>query len=137
MKVFVDTMGKCTLWALGCVTLPLVNDRSADPAKVGAVGVFAVSINDSMMVRSVMRDIARQPIDASRLNVFASNGVVRLSGVLTALRGQPVEMDLEERLHILIRVIKQRPGVRDVVAEVELGNKRSIWEDSRKKHKRY
>ncbi len=97
-----------------------------------------MSINDSMMVRSVMRDIARQPVDSSRLNVNASNGVVRLSGMLTVLRGQSFDVDLEERLHILIRVIKQRPGVRDVVADVELGNKRSIWDDtSKKKRKRY
>ena len=97
-----------------------------------------MSINDSMMVRSVMRDISRQPVDASRLNVFASNGVVRLSGMITALRGQTYDVDLEERLHILIRVIKQRPGVRDVVADVDLGNKRGIWDDTtKKKRKRY
>ncbi len=96
-----------------------------------------MSINDSMMVRSLMRDIARQPIDASRLNVFASNGVVRISGVLTAVRGQSFDVNLEERLNILIRIIRQRPGVRDVISEVEFDGKTNIWDTDRNKRKRY
>jgi len=95
-----------------------------------------MSMEDAMMVRSIMRDISRQPLDSSRLNVNVSNGVVRLSGMLEGLRGQTFDVDLEERLHILVRILRQRPGVRDVITEVDLGGKRGIWEDSNKKKRR-
>jgi hypothetical protein len=47
------------------------------------------------------------------------HGVVHLKGRLDHLRGHDV--DLREEVEIILRIIRGKPGIRDVVNEMELG----------------
>ncbi len=84
----------------------------------GAVGL---SVVDSAMTREVLRDISKRPVDISQLNVHVTRGVVHLQGRVDKLRGATYhEMDLHEEMNIIVRLLKQKPGIRDVCCEVEL-----------------
>lgn len=79
-----------------------------------------MSVADSAMTREVLRHIAKHPVDISGLEVHVSGGVVYLSGRLTPIRGYYEDLDMEEELHTILKVLRQRPGIRDVCCEVEL-----------------
>jgi len=70
------------------------------------------------MTRLVQREITRRYIDSTGLNVKAIHGVVYLRGYIRKLRGHDV--DLEHELEIIDRVLRGRPGVRDVIIEVDI-----------------
>jgi osmotically-inducible protein OsmY len=71
---------------------------------------------DAMMTRMVEREITRRMIDASRLSVKVLHGVVYLNGEIRGLRGY--NTDLKEELDIIYKILRQRPGIRDVVIDV-------------------
>ena len=71
---------------------------------------------DARMTRLVQREIGRRYIDASRLDVKAVHGVVYLRGSIRKLRGH--EADLDHELQVINRVLRGKPGVRDVVIDV-------------------
>lgn len=71
---------------------------------------------DARMTRLVQREIGRRYIDASRLDVKAVHGVVYLRGSIRKLRGH--EVDLDHELEVINRVLRGKPGVRDVVIDV-------------------
>jgi len=73
---------------------------------------------DAHMTRLVQREITRRYIDSTGLNVKAIHGVVYLRGYIRKLRGHDV--DLEHELEIIDRVLRGRPGVRDVIIEVDI-----------------
>lgn len=73
---------------------------------------------DAQMTRLVQREISRRYIDASRLDVKAMHGVVYLRGMIKKLRGHDV--DLTHELDVIQRVLRSKPGIRDVVTEVDL-----------------
>lgn len=73
---------------------------------------------DAHMTRLVQREITRRYIDSTGLNVKAIHGVVYLRGYIRKLRGHNV--DLEHELEIIDRVLRGRPGVRDVIIEVDI-----------------
>ncbi|GEM_PF-1656844 len=77
-----------------------------------------MSLVDSALTRSIMRDISKHPVDISKLDVHVSSGVVYLRGTLEAVRGYHVDVDLDEMLGTLVKCIRQRPDVRDVVVEI-------------------
>ena len=79
-----------------------------------------MSVADSAMSREALREISKRQIDISALDVHASHGVLYLRGRVDQLRGQ-TELDLEREIHTILRVLKQKPGVRDVVCEIEIG----------------
>lgn len=80
-----------------------------------------MSVVDSAMTRDVLRDISKRPLDISDLHVSVMHGVVYLRGRLDRLRGYYGDIDLREELHRVTRMLRQKPGIRDVVCEVELG----------------
>ena len=80
-----------------------------------------MSVVDSAMTREVYRDISKRPLDISQLNVHVTHGVVYLAGRVEKLRGYHLEVDLHEEMNIIIRLLKQKAGVRDVCCEVDLG----------------
>jgi hypothetical protein len=71
---------------------------------------------DIEMMRTVRREVARRPIDTSLMTIYISHGIVYLRGQVRAMRGH--ELDLPEELKLMAKVMKQRPGIRDVVIEV-------------------
>lgn len=73
------------------------------------------------MTREVLREIARHPVDITYLDVYVIQGVVHIGGKLQKLRGYYEDLDLEEELKGIIRLLRLRPGVTDVCCEVELG----------------
>lgn len=80
-----------------------------------------MSVADSAMTREVLRHISKHPVDISGLEVHVVQGVVYLTGRLSLIRGYHEDLDIEEELHTMIKVIRQRPGIRDVCCEVDLG----------------
>ncbi len=71
---------------------------------------------DARMTRLVQREIGRRYIDASRLDIKAVHGVVYLRGSIRRLRGH--EVDLDHELEVINRVLRGKPGIRDVVIDV-------------------
>jgi hypothetical protein len=79
-----------------------------------------MSLVDSAMTREVLRDISKRPLDISGLDVHVMHGVIYLRGRLDKVRGYGDEMNLGEELHLIVKLLRQKPGIRDVVCEVEL-----------------
>lgn len=77
-----------------------------------------MSVADSAMTREVFRYISKRPIDLSDLEVHVSQGVVYLHGKIGLIRGYYDDVDLEEELHTILKILRQRPGIRDVCCEV-------------------
>ncbi|MGQ9456427.1 MAG: hypothetical protein ACUVRS_00135 [Armatimonadota bacterium] len=80
-----------------------------------------MSIVDASMTRDLRREIAKHPVDSSQLEVHVMHGVAYLRGRLEKLRGYHEDIDLEEELTRIVKVMRNKPGIRDVVCEVELG----------------
>lgn len=80
-----------------------------------------MSVVDSAMTREVFRDISKRPLDISQLSVHVTHGIVYLSGRVERLRGYPADIDLHEEMNIIIKILKQKAGIRDVCSEVDLG----------------
>lgn len=72
---------------------------------------------DAATARLVRREILRRRMDDSRLEINVMHGVVYLRGVVRALDTTPIDLGAE--LHILYRILRSRPGIRDVIIEVE------------------
>lgn len=73
---------------------------------------------DAELTRMAQREIARRFIDASRLDVKVLHGVVYLTGEIRGLRGY--NTDLKEELDTIYKILRQRPGIRDVVIDVRI-----------------
>lgn len=74
------------------------------------------------MTREVFRDISKRPLDISQLSVHVTHGIVHLGGRVEKLRGYHAEVDLTEEMNMIVRLLKQKSGVRDVCCEVDLGS---------------
>lgn len=79
-----------------------------------------MSLADASMTRDVVRDIVKHPLDISDLQVHAQHGVIYLSGRVRSMRGQYEQRDLREEWNVILRILKQKSGIRDVICEVEL-----------------
>lgn len=77
-----------------------------------------MSLQDAQMARMAQREITRRAIDTSKLDVRCTHGVVHLRGTIARLHGHDV--DLKHELEVVARTLRGRPGVRDVVIEVDL-----------------
>jgi len=80
-----------------------------------------VSVEDSTMTREALREIAKHPVDTSSLEVHVTHGVAYLRGRVEKVRGYYEDIDLEDELVIIIKCLRQKPGIRDVICEVQLG----------------
>ncbi len=77
---------------------------------------------DAATTKMVRREIVRRHIDVTSLQVNAMHGVVYLRGQVKPLLGR--ECDLEAEMLIIHRILRSRPGIRDVVLEVEFPKER-------------
>jgi len=77
-----------------------------------------MSVEDARMVNAIRHEIVKRAIDSSRLDVRCCHGVVYLTGEIRPLRGMP--SDLRKEMEILRKVLRAKPGIRDVVDEVYL-----------------
>ena len=80
-----------------------------------------MAVVDSAMTRECLRDIAKRPLDVSSLEVHVSHGVVYLRGRIDKVRGYHEDLDLGHELAVVMRLLRQKPGIRDVCCEVEMG----------------
>jgi hypothetical protein len=92
-----------------------------------------VPIEDAEMTRMVRREISRRYIDSSSLDVRVMHGVVYLRGWVDNLRGlHHQKVDLKEEMELIHRILTQKPGIRDVVVEVDYG--KAVTPAGRAKH---
>lgn len=76
--------------------------------------------SDQQTRRLVRKElIKRQSVDTSLIDVVVANGVAYLSGDLRPARGGG-GIDLKEELGHIETVLRQLPGIRDVVTRVKL-----------------
>ncbi len=66
--------------------------------------------------RMVLREISKRHVDSSRLDVQVFHGVVYLRGTVSGMRGH--DIDIKAEMEVIRRILRQRPGVRDVVLDV-------------------
>ncbi len=71
---------------------------------------------DAETRRMVLREISKRHVDVSRLDVQVYHGVVYLRGTVSALRGHNI--DIKAEMELIRRILRQRPGIRDVVIDV-------------------
>ncbi|MGQ9923554.1 MAG: hypothetical protein ACUVSM_06370 [Armatimonadota bacterium] len=71
---------------------------------------------DAATTRLVRREIVRRRIDDTMLQVNSMHGVVYIRGEVRSLRGE--NCDLEAEMNIIHRILRSRPGIRDVIIEV-------------------
>lgn len=80
-----------------------------------------MTVVDSALTRDVLRDISRRPVDISELDIHAMHGVVYIKGRLNNLRGGYEGLDLHKELDIILRMLRVKHGVREVVCEIDFG----------------
>ncbi|MCE5323726.1 hypothetical protein LLG46_10490 [bacterium] len=79
-----------------------------------------MTVVDSAMTREVMRDISkRSALDLGSLDVHVMRGVIYLRGRLEKIRSSD-DIDLHEELHMIVKVLRLKPGIRDVICEVDI-----------------
>lgn len=74
-------------------------------------------VGDAETTRLAHREISRRFIDTTKLDVKAMHGVVYLRGQIKKLRGH--EVDLKHEMEIIHRVLRSKPGIRDVIIDVD------------------
>jgi len=80
-----------------------------------------MSVVDSAMTREVLRDITKRPVDVSNLDVHVMHGVVYLRGRIEKLRGYHEDLDLDSEIHTILKLLRQKPGIRDICCEFAVG----------------
>jgi len=78
-----------------------------------------VPAEDAEMTRMVRREINRRYVDSTSVDVRVMHGIVYLRGYIKKLPGH--HADLGEELDIILRILRQKAGIRDVVCELGLG----------------
>jgi len=73
---------------------------------------------DIEAMRLVRKELARRPIDLTLAQIFISHGIVRVGGQVRAMRGH--EMDLKAELELIAKILRTKPGIRDVVIDAIL-----------------
>lgn len=76
-------------------------------------------LENAAAARMIRHEIARHSFDSSRLEVHVMHGVVYLQGMVSRLRSHP-EIDLTHEMELLTHILRQKPGVREVVCEVNI-----------------
>lgn len=71
---------------------------------------------DAATTRMVRRELCRRRLDDSKLQVNAMHGIVYLRGELRSADGKCCDMAGE--MVIIQRILRSRPGVRDVIFEL-------------------
>jgi hypothetical protein len=79
-------------------------------------------VEDVETVRAVRREMARHCLDTGEVQVTAIRGIVHLTGRVRPVRGH--EDEFGEEINTLYRVLKQPPGIRDVVLEWSTGDRK-------------
>ncbi len=91
---------------------------------------------DAGMTRLVRREISRRYVDSTFVDIKVMHGICYLRGYIKQLRGH--DADLQEEHDIILRILRQKPGIRDVISELDLGGPGlRDWVKSTNKAKRW
>jgi hypothetical protein len=93
-----------------------------------------MSLEDASLTRSIMRDISKHQVDTSQLMVNVTHGVVYLRGKIKAIRGYE-NIDLDQEMHLIAKVLKQRSGIREVIADVQYTGLSALTRSNKPKKK--
>lgn len=74
---------------------------------------------DAEMTRMVRREISRRYVDSNNVDIRVMHGVCYLRGFIKVLRGH--ESDLNEEHEIILRILRQKSGIREVISELGIG----------------
>jgi hypothetical protein len=77
-----------------------------------------MSVEDAHQTRQVQREVSRRCIDATRMDIHVSHGVVYLRGIASKMRGH--DIDIAHELQIICHILRARPEIRDVINEVTI-----------------
>ncbi len=80
-----------------------------------------MGVGDAAQTRMVQRELNRRYIDTTQVDVRVIHGVVYLRGIIRTLRTHP-EVDLERESDIIRKIIRQKPGIREIIWEVGTPN---------------
>ena len=65
--------------------------------------------------RLLRREMGRHSVDTGEVTITVTHGVIHLHGKVRPLRGH--EEHFQTELAALLKALRQRPGVRDVIAD--------------------
>ena len=71
---------------------------------------------DAQHTRMVQRELNKRNIDISLMDVHVHHGIVYLRGTVRKARG--MDIDLEREMGIICQILRQRPGIREIINEV-------------------
>lgn len=78
-----------------------------------------MTLDDSRLRRRVQHELVkRQSVNIDFIFVHVTHGVVQLTGYIRTLRSQ--QFDLKEELKTIEEMVRQVPGVRDVINQVKV-----------------
>ena len=78
-------------------------------------------LEDTSAIRSIRHELFRRYVDTTDVDVRVFHGVCYMRGSMRKLRLHP-DVDLEHEAEILRRIIRQKPGIRELIWEVNLKN---------------
>ncbi len=76
-----------------------------------------VDPKDVHALKSVRAEFSKRGIDTTRADIRVAHGVCHIRGWLSKMPHAAFD-SLEEEVHHLVKVIRQRPEIRDVAVEV-------------------
>lgn len=77
-----------------------------------------MTLADTRLRRRIQKEISKRYVDATRMTVNVTHGVIDLRGEIRPLRG--MRIDLQEELEIIEVLIRRLRGVRDVRMEIKI-----------------
>jgi hypothetical protein len=76
-----------------------------------------VDPKDVHALKAVRAEFAKRGIDITRADIRVMHGVCHIRGTLAKLPHAVFE-DLDEEIHHLVKVVRQRPEIREVALEI-------------------
>lgn len=76
---------------------------------------------DNAAAKIVRKEFARRPIDTSRMLIRVAHGTVYLDGQVS-MAGLHRGVDIKTEMDHMVKILKQRQGIRDVVLNCIIRN---------------
>jgi len=72
-----------------------------------------MGVEEGQMRRLVMRELARRPINITKLSFTVNHGVIHMFGQISRLSAHR-NADLKQEMEIFRQSLRRKPGIRDV-----------------------
>lgn len=77
--------------------------------------------NDVVATKLARREFNKHLVDVTRADIRVNHGTVFIRGTIQAQRGSHYQ-DVEEECQRIVRILKQRPEIRDVIVDCTYRN---------------